>query len=273
MPISSHTGGFLGRWSPSSLSPYMWYDAAVNTSITLSGTNVTQWNDLSGNALHMTGTGASVFPVYSTDSLNGFTTMTINCTTAFRYFQNTSVSITGNQLTVFSVHKNTPSTGRVVYGRVFSMAILGTNQDYNATTTIAPLLYGTFPPNNLANQITLYYNGSPRSQGTVTFGNYLVAASRRDAGTASLWANGTKSTDGTGLGTTNFNITTVRMGADMALADAGMNGALAEQIVFRSALSDALVDKVNGYLAWKWGLQGNLPNAHAYKNTPPLWNN
>ena len=270
MPISSHTGGFLGRWSPSSLSPYMWYDAAVNTSITLSGSNITQWNDLSGNGLHMTGTGAaSTYPTYTGTALNGYTTMNINCTTNFQYFQNTSASITTNQLTVFSVHKNTfPGTGRVIYGRVFSMAILNTNQDYNAATTIAPLLYGT-----TSGRISLYYNGADRANAAVTSNTYVVAASRRNAGTASLWVNGTKATDGTGLGTTNFNITTVRMGTDMANADSGMNGALAEQIVFRSSLTDAQCDQVNGYLAWKWGLQGNLPNAHAYKNTPPLWNN
>jgi hypothetical protein len=270
MPIASHTGGFLGLWNPSSLSPYMWYDAAVNTSITLSGTNVTEWRDLSGNALHMTGQAGdgTNYPKYTGTSLNGFTTMAIDCTTSFRWFQNTGVSITGNKLTVFSVHKNTfPGTGRVVFSRVFSMAILNTNQDYNATTTIAPLLYGT-----TAGKISLYYNGTDRTNATVTSDTYLVAASRRDAGTASLWVNGTKATDGTGLGTTNFNITTVRMGTDMSNADSGMRGALAEQIVFRTNLTDAQCDQVNGYLAWKWGLNGNLPNAHAYKNTPPQWN-
>ncbi len=27
--------------------------------------------------------------------------------------------------------------------------------------------------------------------------------------------------------------------------------------------------KAEGYLAWKWGLQGNLPSSHPYKNNPP----
>jgi len=29
-------------------------------------------------------------------------------------------------------------------------------------------------------------------------------------------------------------------------------------------------DKDEGYLAWKWGLQGNLPNTHPYKNAAPI---
>jgi len=27
--------------------------------------------------------------------------------------------------------------------------------------------------------------------------------------------------------------------------------------------------KVEGYLAWKWGLVANLPSGHPYKNLPP----
>jgi hypothetical protein len=29
------------------------------------------------------------------------------------------------------------------------------------------------------------------------------------------------------------------------------------------------IAKIDGYLAWKWGLQGNLPATHIYKKTPP----
>ena len=29
------------------------------------------------------------------------------------------------------------------------------------------------------------------------------------------------------------------------------------------------VEKAEGYIAWKWGLQGNLPVSHPYKNAAP----
>jgi hypothetical protein len=29
------------------------------------------------------------------------------------------------------------------------------------------------------------------------------------------------------------------------------------------------LEKAEGYLAWKWGLEGNLPISHPYKNSPP----
>jgi len=28
-------------------------------------------------------------------------------------------------------------------------------------------------------------------------------------------------------------------------------------------------EKAEGYLAWKWGLEGNLPSDHPYKNSAP----
>ena len=44
---------------------------------------------------------------------------------------------------------------------------------------------------------------------------------------------------------------------------------LAEIILYNSQFTTAQVQLIEGYLAWKWGLQGNLPANHPYKNSPP----
>ena len=36
-------------------------------------------------------------------------------------------------------------------------------------------------------------------------------------------------------------------------------------MIFTSPLSDGEIEKVEGYLAHKWGLDGDLPNDHSYK--------
>jgi hypothetical protein len=46
-------------------------------------------------------------------------------------------------------------------------------------------------------------------------------------------------------------------------------GDIAEMLVYNSALSDADRQKVEGYLAWKWGLQASLPVGHPYTSAPP----
>jgi hypothetical protein len=44
---------------------------------------------------------------------------------------------------------------------------------------------------------------------------------------------------------------------------------LYELIAISEFLSDAEVEKLEGYLAWKWGMVSNLTASHGYKNFPP----
>lgn len=46
-------------------------------------------------------------------------------------------------------------------------------------------------------------------------------------------------------------------------------GDYAEALLFSSALSDTSRQKLEGYLAWEWGLQGSLPSGHPYKSARP----
>jgi hypothetical protein len=49
----------------------------------------------------------------------------------------------------------------------------------------------------------------------------------------------------------------------------GWTGDLAEVITFSTDLTTTNRQKVEGYLAWKWGLQSTLPSNHPYRNTAP----
>jgi len=44
---------------------------------------------------------------------------------------------------------------------------------------------------------------------------------------------------------------------------------IAEVLAFGSYLNTNQVQVIEGYLAWKWGLQGNLPGAHPFKSAAP----
>ena len=52
--------------------------------------------------------------------------------------------------------------------------------------------------------------------------------------------------------------------------DANWNGKIAELIVVSDALSDSDRQKLEGYLAHKWGLHANLPVGHPYTNEAPV---
>lgn len=44
---------------------------------------------------------------------------------------------------------------------------------------------------------------------------------------------------------------------------------VAEIVLYNSVVTTLQLQKIEGYLAWKWGLQANLPSNHPYKNSPP----
>jgi type IV pilus assembly protein PilA len=46
---------------------------------------------------------------------------------------------------------------------------------------------------------------------------------------------------------------------------------VSEAIASYSALSTLDRQRMEGYLAWKWGLQANLPSGHPFKNSAPIW--
>jgi hypothetical protein len=58
----------------------------------------------------------------------------------------------------------------------------------------------------------------------------------------------------------------------LALGGASSNsfgGAIYEFAMFRYAITDQVIQQIEGYMAWKWGLQSSLPATHAYKLIMP----
>ena len=49
----------------------------------------------------------------------------------------------------------------------------------------------------------------------------------------------------------------------------GLNGIIYEILYFNTPLTLVNREKIEGYLAWKWGLQASLPAGHTYKSAAP----
>jgi hypothetical protein len=67
-------------------------------------------------------------------------------------------------------------------------------------------------------------------------------------------------------GTTTLNQVSGRTN----ITAAGGTSQFGEFMIFNKALSALERQQIEGYLAWKWGLQANLPATHAYSKVPPL---
>jgi len=230
------------------LSPALWLDAADASTITESGGKVSQWDDKSGNNNHATQVNASAKFSTGTRTLNG--------------------------LNVLNGDGNDLMSGSIDYGTsgefsVFMVAVIDViNSGYD----------GVFA-NNGSNKWQFVsghssqFNGAIHEAGKTSLnltGGPFPGPSIYNA----AFDNGVKTAriDGTDRGSISGgnNITgtqTYRLFSN----DGGNNmpdGAIAEYLI----VNDVSVDtrqKIEGYLAHKWGLAASLPADHPYKATAP----
>ena len=239
----------------------LWLDAADTSTLVTSGTSVVAWRDKSGlnntmNVLPGAPPGYTVaYPVIGTPINNGNTV----------YF---SPAAGLKQPTVLSGVKNFYWVGRIsnsgenAINGAGAYMMLGHDTQYYWHGNIF-----TTPPNTLLNSI-------------------YAAAGIRSATPASLY------TTDTGSAAVNTTFGTLNMPVNNAIhlisvagitgvtdyqgicydrdsANIGWCGDLAEVIIFTSALSTYQHRQVEGYLAWKWGLQAQLPTTHPYYKLRP----
>ena len=109
-------------------------------------------------------------------------------------------------------------------------------------------------------------------------GGPRVVMIRKNGTTNSLWVNGTELSNKSVTFTYNNNqaqpwyVGGVTGSIVNFMSDPGtdhMTGGLYEVLNFTSTLTTTDKEKVEGYLAWKYGVQTNLPPSHPYFSSPP----
>ena len=244
-------------WTPIQLSPSAWYDAADSGTITLSGSNVTQWNDKSGNGRNMTVGGNS--PTIATASLNGLNTIAFDNRTVTQTLIGT-YNYSGTNITLAAVAFSTRGSGTTANPRIWSLNSTG-NLDYQNTQG---MLMG-YAGSNFA---LLYRNNATAAQSTVsTNALWSFHVGTKSGGNATISSNGESRATGT-TSTAAFGFNEFRIGG-ATTGDGGLFGNIAEALMLPYAVTISEQQQIEGYLAWKWGLVANLPSTHPYKNSPP----
>ena len=223
---------------PSQLSGLsLWLDAADTSTLSFSsGSNVSQWRDKSGNGRNFTGTNV----VYN----SGSRALSFNGTSAS--MSNTTQPFLSNSLnwTIFAVH-------------ISAVTSSGVYQVYR--TTSAALLY------------RYRYAGYP-SEWHVGGNNYITCTANNGNGiscqvtetstTATGYLNGVRI--GSATRVTSTGVEGLFIGQN-SVNQEWFNGTLYEIIAYNIALTSSQREQVEGYLAWKWGLQNLTPATHPYR--------
>lgn len=220
----------------------LWLDAADRSTFTLSGLNILQWNDKSG--LGQNATAVGTIPLSS--SINGISTPRYSLNTN-TYFSGTSIN-TGSTLSAFAVYvQNNNSTAN---NRIVSLGTLGT-LDWNNISSIAAILM-------LGTNFVSYRNSSQLGSIAATFGVPSLSSSISTGQFNTFYLNGTAGTTVASSG--NFNYSTYFIGSTVGEQNVtALSGTIGEVLLYNTALTDPQREKVEGYLAQKWGLQANLP--------------
>lgn len=109
----------------------------------------------------------------------------------------------------------------------------------------------------------LTQTGSVGTSQTITEGNDYIALFRFNTGSSTIRINGSLSATGT---IPNNSFDSLNIGGNFS-EDQSLNGFIAELVAFSNVTDQ---ETIEGYLAWKWGLQAKLPVAHPYKNYKPV---
>lgn len=270
-------------WNPSMIPTALWLDANDSATVIQSGGTVTSWRDKSGNNSHATSNGNPSYSVTgmstskpavqldgtgdgfasSIPGIGGFNALDVYMVTQstagaaadinsafFWGYGNLSASnssypankalglgsatssLTGETITVLAENVNNGRLGSSSYSRAANTAqILNSRLSSTGTTLLAN---GSSTTLDLANLITTSTNTAPSSIA------YTVDS--------------------------NLHIGAIRASGNLVYSPAMK---FAEVIVSSTLLSTLNRQRIEGYLAHKWGLTADLPSGHPYKTVGP----
>jgi hypothetical protein len=267
------SGGAAPVSIPASVSGLqLWLDAADASTFTLSsGSNVSTWIDKSGSNSSLSNTTSNP-PIFIT--YNGYPTVSFRGTLSgtSNVLSNQTFSVAPANISIFIVTQelqNGPG-GYIHPGilTIFPNPLSG--NDYRDGLTI--------DGGNTSSVIFEVYGGSGTITGIEYSGSGLTPRGVYSVVNTSNvmfgYANGTQ----WGTNTFTFNATNVGIALGMRYTGGSLrvdNGAsafdgnISEVILYNTALNTTQRQQIEGYLAWKWGLQSTLPAGHPFKTAAP----
>ena len=254
------SGGAVALWTPSQLSGLqLWLDASDTTTITESSGSVSQWDDKSGNENHVSQGTAVNQPTTGTRTINGLNVLDFDGDMLFT----TDSVVSGNPNLGIALLILYDTNGGALTDRTIQIGA--------GAGSTAGITGGT-------NGYSWRFNDGTEEYGTVSTGTALIQIGVRPSGgdyeSSQMFIDGTEET-ATSLSNGTPNISA---GASIGGGQSGntalgtisnaINGAIGEAIAVEDNSTNTR-QKIEGYLAHKWGLTGSLPSDHPYKGLAP----
>lgn len=258
-------------WRPSTVAPNLvgWWDADDLSTITVS-TGVSEWRDKSGNGRHLSQATSGNQPALNLNNLNGRNTIKFTRSSSNRLDLSNFPTTGITELGVYFVTKWL-TTGTSVVNDTQSLI------DNNNAATSGWVFQDR--PDLTNKPLQAAYSPAPGSG--ASYGAVDTAQTGNDAwkivggvfvggasGSATLFDGGTQRASTSNTNTLTLNAS-LRIGGFLSGNSRHFNGAFAEIIIVSNATA-IVRQRIEGYLAWKWGLASSLDASHPFYNRPPL---
>ncbi len=246
-PISPNEPGSSVLWTPANITTSFWVDAADLFSFTFRDSFVAQWNDKSGQLKHGVQATTGSQPTYVGNVLNS--RAGVLCS-PFGWMNISGTLPLTENMTVFEVFQRS-TTG------IISMTLGG------AATSAPPYAIQWWSDNIRYSALNGGADFNTHGAANLTTGPFIT--SLRRGSDVQLWSNGAA----VGTAGTANPISGAAFSYIARRANNYHSGYIHEVVVVPSALNTSDRQRVEGYLAHKWGLVGSLPSDHPYKSDPP----
>ena len=238
-------------WDPTTISGIqLWLDANDQSSITLSETTVTQWEDKSGQ-----GNDVSQSTVGSQPTLSISNGMNFINTASDTYLTNGTMVFPETPYSIFAVGVNNTNAGSI-------NTLITLNTDLH-------LFFGSVNGNFTTFTGSGNWNDtSPNTPLTTVLS--LALMEMLNGGTSSTlipYINGIALDPKNGTSTSVTGITIGHF--TPGIATWAWNGYIGEILIYNSVLTQSQRQVVEGYLAWKWGIQTSLSLTHPFYSIAP----
>lgn len=242
----------MALWTPSNLTvpPLYWYDAQDAATITQSSGAVSQWSDKGSGAANGTQSTAGAKPTYNASSSN-FTGLP---TLSFDGGDFLAASY-GTRIDTVLVDVRTPGSitaiGLELWDGAAAVAFSSSTITTLLTPTIVEMAWST-------SALAFYRTGN--TAGTRTAGTGFAKAGAYFSAVRLATTGG-----GSGFGR-HIDATGIGNRTDLAR---GMVGELGETIYLGYNPTTTERQLIEGYMAWRWGVQAQLPVGHPYAGGAP----